>query len=160
MMHHVLTRTLGTMKGVLIENKGLSLSVHYRQVEAAKTDEVKQVVDHVVGGLQAAGDIKVTNGKKVYEVQPAVNWDKGKAIKLLMKKFGRGGRKSKLLPIYIGDDLTDEDGFRIIGRYGNGISTFVGSHRKDTAARYYLESPSEVIEFLTRLLKYAQQDAI
>ena len=72
------------------------------------------------------GKIRITSGKKVYEIRPAVAWDKGKAIKMLMKKYGRRGRKSGLLPIYIGDDLTDEDGFKVIENYGSGISVFVG----------------------------------
>ncbi len=97
--------------------------------------------------------VGATFDEKVYEVRPAVPWDKGKAIKLLMKKYGRGGRKSGLLPIYIGDDFTDEDAFKIIEKYGEGISIFVGEENHDTAARFYLKSPEEVELFLERLLE-------
>lgn len=152
-INQVLSRTLGTIRGVLVEDKGLTLSVHYRLVEEGKTREVKSMFDRIVSGAQALGKIRVTSGKKVLEVRPAVDWDKGKAIKLLMKKYAKGGRESGLLPIYLGDDLTDEDGFRVIEKYGNGISVFVGEARQETTARYFLKSPAEVAEFLVLLLE-------
>jgi trehalose-phosphatase len=86
-----------------------------------------------------------------------VNWDKGKAIKLLMKRYGKGGRRSGLMPIYLGDDLTDEDGFRVIEAYGNGISVLVGNPIFDSAARYFLKSPGEVAIFLETLLGEARE---
>jgi trehalose 6-phosphate phosphatase len=99
----------------------------------------------------------MTDGKKVYEVRPGVDWNKGKAIRLLMKKYGRGGYQSGLMPIFLGDDLTDEDGFQVIEKYGNGLSIFVGEANKDTSARYYLRSPMEVEVFLSRLLESTSQ---
>jgi len=153
-LHYVLSRALKTIKGAWVENKGLSLSVHYRQVERKKAGEVKTIFERMVSGTQAMGKVKVTSGKKVYEVRPAVAWDKGKAIKLLMKKYGKGGRKSRLLPIYLGDDLTDEDGFKVIEDYGNGISVFIrGEETRPSSARYFLNSPTEVTSFLRMLLE-------
>jgi len=156
-MHYVLSRTLGAIKGVLVENKGLSLSVHYRLVEERRAREVERIVKRVVGGAEATGQTKITSGKKVYEVRPAVTWDKGKAVKLLMKRYGKGGRKSELLPIFLGDDLTDEDGFRVIENYGSGISVFVGEEAQHSTARYFLKSPSEVAIFLDMLLEQARK---
>ncbi len=151
-MHQILRRGLGTIRGVLVENKGLTLSVHYRQVDETKAGDLKSELDRVLIGPQATGAVRVTQGKKVYEIRPAVDWDKGKAIKLLMRKYGKGGRESGLLPIYMGDDLTDEEGFRTIERYGNGISVFIGDTGA-SSARYFLKSPAEVTEFLRMLLK-------
>lgn len=156
LMHYVLNRALSTFRGVLVEDKGLSLTVHYRLVERHKTKEVENIVQKVVGGAEANGSVKLTSGKEVWEVRPAVNWDKGKAIKTLMKRYGKGGNRSGLLPIYMGDDLTDEDGFRVIADYGKGISVFVGEPVEYSAARYYLKSPLEVSAFLGRLLELAQ----
>jgi trehalose 6-phosphate phosphatase len=156
-IHQVLTLTLRSIKGVLVENKGLSLSVHYRQVEEEATVDVKKLVERAVSVPAARGIFKVTQGKKVYEVRPAANWDKGKAIRLLMKKFGKGGRQSGLLPIYLGDDLTDEDGFQVIEKYGQGISVHIGEYQNNSLARYYLKSPEEVGQFLSKLLGYAQR---
>lgn len=156
-VHYVLSRTVGRIRGVIIEDKGLSLSVHYRLVEEAKTEEVKNTFQRIAGGAEVLGKIKITSGKKVYEVRPAVAWDKGKAVKLLMKRYGKGGRKSGLLPIYLGDDLTDEDGFKVIENYGNGLSVLVGEQNQHSAARYFLKSPAEVATFLGILLEQAQR---
>jgi len=156
-MHYVLSRALGTIKGVLVENKGLSLSIHYRLAEKRRAREIEGIVKQVVGGAEATGQAKITSGKKVYEVRPAVTWDKGKAIKLLMKKYGKGGRKSGLLPMYLGDDLTDEDGFRVIEAYGIGISVFVGEQNQQSTARYFLKSPAEVATFMGTLLEQARK---
>ena len=76
-----------------------------------------------------------------------------------MKKYGKGGRRSGLLPIYLGDDLTDEDMFRVIDKYGSGISVFVGEDKRDTAARYFLKSPAEVAEFLSMLPEQTQENS-
>ncbi len=155
LMHYVLAQALGAIKGVLVEDKGLTLSVHYRQVPADKSTAVKNIFNRIAQGAATLGKIRITSGKKVYEIRPAVAWDKGKAIKLLMNKYGKGGRKSQLLPIYIGDDLTDEDGFKVIENYGGGISIFVGEANLSSAARYFLRSPEEVNKFLSMLLECA-----
>jgi trehalose-phosphatase len=156
-VHYVLSRTVGRTRGVIVEDKGLSLSVHYRLVEEDKTEEVKNTFQRIAGGAEVLGKVKITSGKKVYEVRPAVAWDKGKAVKLLMKRYGKGGRKSGLLPIYLGDDLTDEDGFKVIENYGNGLSVLVGEQNQHSAARYFLKSPAEVATFLGILLEQAQR---
>jgi len=156
LMHYVLSQALATIKGVFVEDKGLTLSVHYRLDEEHRVKEVEGIVRNVVGGVEAVGKARVTPGKKVYEVRPAVAWDKGKAIKLLMKRYGKGGRNSGLVPVYLGDDRTDEDGFRVIESYGNGISVFVGENSPETSARYFLRSPGEVADFLGRLLEQSR----
>jgi len=157
--HSVLSQALGTIKGVLVENKGLTLSVHYRQVAADKSTEVKSIFDRIAQGAETLGKIRIASGKKVYEIRPALAWDKGKAIKMLMKMYGKGGRKSRLLPVYIGDDMTDEDGFKVIENYENGISIFVGKRDHPSSARYFLQSPAEVAKFLSILLEQAQRDS-
>lgn len=159
LMHHVLSQALGRIKGVLVEDKGLTLSVHYRQVAANKSTEVKNIFDRIAQGAETLGKIKITSGKKVYEIRPALAWDKGKAIKMLMKMYGKGGRKSQLLPVYIGDDVTDEDGFKVIENYENGISVFVGERDHPSSACYFLESPAEVATFLSMLLEQVQRDS-
>jgi len=156
-IRQILTLTLGTIKGVLVEDKGITLSVHYRQADEENAQRIKSLVEHAINGPAAMGIFKVTSGKKVYEVRPVVNWDKGKAIRLLMKRYGKGGRKSGLFPIYLGDDLTDEDGFQIIEKYGNGITVHVGGNGSHSAAQYYLRSPDEVYRFIAKLLEYAQR---
>jgi len=74
-----------------------------------------------------------------------------------MKRYGKGGRKSGLLPVYMGDDQTDEDGFQVIEKYGSGITVHIGETRLDSSARYFLKSPQEVQQFLTMLLEYSER---
>lgn len=151
-IHQVLSNALHTVRGALVEDKGLSLSVHYRLVEEEEVEEAKTVFERILRMPHLSGKVKITSGKKVHEVRPAVDWDKGKAIKLLMKRYGKGGRRSGLLPVYLGDDLTDEDGFGAIERYGDGLTVFVGGESDSTMARYFLRSPDEVERFLSMLL--------
>ena len=151
-IHQVLSNALHTVRGALVEDKGLSLSVHYRLVEEEEVEEAKTVFERILRMPHLSGKVKITSGKKVHEVRPAVDWDKGKAIKLLMKRYGKGGRRSGLLPVYLGDDLTDEDGFGAIERHGDGLTVFVGGESDSTTARYFLRSPDEVERFLSMLL--------
>lgn len=152
-----LNLTLSTIKGVLVEDKGMTLSVHYRQVDEEKASDIKILVERAVSDSSFRGLFRITAGKKVYEVRPAIDWDKGKAINLLIEKYDKGGKNGGLVPIYMGDDLTDEDGFREIEKYGNGITVHVGEVRDDSAARYYLESTSEVQKFLAEMLEHNQR---
>lgn len=150
MLNQALSATFRGIRGVFVEDKGLTLSVHYRSVGHSDEMIVKNAFRKVTDPLHVTGRIKVTQGKKVYEIRPPVDWHKGKAIAWLMAKFrevrGRGGT----LPVYLGDDLTDEDGFKVIER-SNGISIFVGEGSLPSAARYFLKSPEEVAQFLKML---------
>ena len=149
-LSQVLSATLRGFKGVLVEDKGLSLSVHYRSIDDTDERIVKDAFARVTGPLHVAGRIRVTEGKKVYEIRPPVDWDKGKAIAWLIANCKKTRCKSGVLPVYLGDDLTDEDGFKVIER-NNGISIFVGEESYQSLARYFLKSPEEVAEFLKML---------
>ena len=132
---------------MFVEHKGLSLSVHYRLAQVSK-EQIKEAVQRVVDSMPVGGKTLLTEGKKVIEIRPAADWDKGRAVKLLMKRYGKGGRRSGLLPIYLGDDQTDEDAFRAIAAYGRGISVRVGEPDGASAARYFVRSTGEASAFL------------
>ena len=83
-------------------------------------------------------------GKKVYELLPYTDWDKGKAVLWLLENVGL--KHGKVHPIYIGDDRTDEDAFRALGQRGVGI--LVSEEPRPTAASYSLKDPAEVERFL------------
>lgn len=151
-LSQLLIRTLAPIKGVLVENKGITLSVHYRQIEHARKRDMQRAFNQVVNDVRNEGKFKVTPGKKVFELRPDIDWDKGKAISLLLQKFADGRRNGDLVPIYFGDDLTDEDGFEAIGQQGNGVTVHIGNNLRRTNASYYLKSPDEVIEFLKLFL--------
>jgi trehalose-phosphatase len=154
LINQVLNKALAPIKGVHVEDKGLTVSVHYRMVEEGKSEEVRNIFEKVIATARSLGKVRITSGKKVYEVRPAVDWDKGKAIALLIDRYGRTKTKKELLPIFLGDDQTDEDGFKVIESHG-GISILVGEDTAGSAARYYLKSPSEVDEFLSLLIQPA-----
>ena len=149
LLHRVLVQSLTFIKGAFVEDKGLTLSVHYRQVDESRVPEVTNAVESIVSTSRAVGKVKTTTGKKVYEVRPAVDWDKGKAIQLLLDKYSR--KKRRQLVIFLGDDRTDEDGFKVVNRYG-GASIFIGEENTESSASYYLRSPGEVERFLELLL--------
>lgn len=147
----LLNLALAPFRGVLVEDKGITLSVHFRQAEERSVEDIQRTVERSVRTSRFAPFLKITAGKKVLELRPAVAWDKGKAIRLLMKRYGKGGRKSGLVPVYLGDDLTDEDGFRVIAKYGAGLSVVVGEVPRESAAEYYLRSTHEIPFFFGSL---------
>lgn len=150
MLNQALSATLRGIKGAFVEDKGLTVSVHYRLVDDTEEGRVKDTFRKVTDSLHVMGKIKITQGKKVYEIRPPVDWDKGKSIAWLMAKCKEFKGRGKALPIYLGDDLTDEDGFKVIER-NDGISIFVGEESSQSAARYFLKSPEEVTQFLKML---------
>lgn len=143
LISRVLTQATSNVQGVFVEHKGLTLSVHYRLAKDDQEEQVRGIFNTVLAGARSIGKVKTTSGKKVLEVRPPVKWHKGKAVQLILKKYGKGGIKSGTLPIYLGDDLTDEDAFEFLERCG-GISIFVGEETSHTRALYYVKSPAEV----------------
>ena len=140
-----LKERLAGYDGVLVEGKGLTLSVHYRLTPEELRGEVHAGFDAVVAPARAAGRVRVTRGKEVLEVRPNVAWDKGRAIARIAESFPAG-----TLAVFFGDDLTDEDGFAAVHAL-EGISIFVGVARQPTQAQYRLDSPQEVAETLSLL---------
>jgi trehalose 6-phosphate phosphatase len=150
MLNQALSATLRGIRGVFVEDKGLTVSVHYRLVDDAEEGMVKDSFRKITDPLHVTGKIRITQGKKVYEIRPPVNWDKGKAIAWFIAKSREIKDGGEALPIYLGDDLTDEDGFKVIEK-NNGISIFVGENKLQSTARYFLKSPEEVAQFLKML---------
>ncbi len=139
---------LKNIPGILIENKRFSLSVHYRLVADTDLNLILQTLNQV---LADHPNLKRHDGKKVFEIRPQVNWNKGKAVHWLLTKLQLAQNDS--LTIYIGDDTTDEDAFRAIKKEGLGI--LVTSHKQPTAAHYCLRDTTEVKQFLEFLLQEA-----
>lgn len=131
--------------GVIVEDKGQSVALPYR---LAQPEAAKQVVAQflaIVRGWQVKGvALEVLHGKKVVEVHP-VGVNKGKALQFLLLSCDPA-----TLPLYIGDDTTDEHAFRVLQR--RGLTILVADPPRHTAAQYYLRNPDEVGQFLTCLL--------
>lgn len=136
---------LGAIAGVLIEDKRFSVAVHYRNVVADRADEVVAAV-RMVG---QRNNLRITGGRKVVELRPDADWGKGRTIEWILDRID--GREL-LLPIYIGDDLTDEDAFDALRHKGIGIAVRNSeSGDRRSAARFALDDPEAVCRFLTRL---------
>lgn len=140
---------LSDLKGVLIEDKGKTLSVHYRLAEKKYANKAKATIEKIVSPFVKRALIKVTEGKKVIEIRPPVYWDKGRAVVLLLKKLKKSGGRP-MLPVYIGDDKTDEDAFKALRR--KGVTIFVGTGTS-AGARHRMRDARDVHEFLNSLLK-------
>jgi trehalose-phosphatase len=132
------------VKGALVEDKGLSLSLHYRLVDPKREGEVREILEEVTGPHRDR--LRITEGKKVLEVRPNLPWDKGRASLLLLRLLDRGRK----LPVYLGDDRTDEDAFRALNRRG-GVTVLVSEKPVDSSARFFLRNPKEVALFLQKL---------
>ena len=143
---------LSGIEGVIVEDKGLSLSIHYRLVKKSEEKVVAEIFRQITSPWLRDGRIKITSGKKVWEIRPPVDWHKGKAIETIMKEMKTVLGNGQWLTIYLGDDTTDEDAFKIIHR-PQGWSIFVGEENPSSNADYFLNSTSEVTTFLSRLLE-------
>ncbi|MBU4589499.1 MAG: trehalose-phosphatase [Candidatus Omnitrophica bacterium] len=135
-----LKKELRHIKGVIVEDKGCTLSIHFRLVSSRKKGLVKKIFARIVKPYVISKKIRISAGKMVLEVRPGIDWDKGKAVQYLL------GRHKKALPVYLGDDVTDRDAFRAIKR--RGVSIFVGRPKKAIKADYFLKSPREVERFI------------
>lgn len=140
-----LKNKLSGIKGVLIEDKGLTLSVHYRLVEKKDITAVKTIVRESLIMYTIKNKAKIKTGKKVFEITPPVEWDKGKIVLWLLAREQFKGNPNKIIPVYIGDDTTDEDAFRALKN--RGISVVVGK-RSSSSAEYYLNDHRSVLKLL------------
>ncbi|XP_047066146.1 probable trehalose-phosphate phosphatase 8 [Lolium rigidum] len=145
-------RTKGT-PGARVENNKFCLSVHFRCVDEKSWSPLAEQVKVV---LRDYPDLKLTEGRKVLEVRPSIMWDKGKAVEFLLQSLGFDGR-SDVLPVYLGDDRTDEDAFKVLGKSGHGVGILVSKFPRATDASYSLQDPTEVMEFLLRLVNWKRQ---
>ena len=143
---------LDGIEGVIVEDKGLSLSIHYRLVKKSDEKVVAEIFRQITSPWLRDGKIRVTSGKKVWEIRPPVDWHKGKAVETIMKEMKTVLGNGQWLTIYLGDDTTDEDAFKIIHQ-PQGWSIFIGEEKPSSNANYFLNSTSEVMTFLSRLLE-------
>jgi trehalose 6-phosphate phosphatase len=137
-----LTNRLSGIPGALVEDKGLTLSVHDRRVPAEHLDEVRRLVHATLANSRHP--FQLTPGDRIFDIRPRVPWDKGVSVSWIRKQVGH----PDALVIYLGDDATDEDAFAALR---DGITVKVGPN-EETVARYRLDSCHEVRQFLQWLL--------
>lgn len=135
-----LAEALAEIPGAWVQDKVLTASVHYRQVSPDFVPKVLEAVEEVIEPVRDRFVLR--DGKMVWEVRPAVDWHKGYAVHWLMEALSGG--HADPLPVYLGDDHTDEDAFDALPE---GITVYVGD-AADTVARYAVDSPADVTAFL------------
>jgi alpha,alpha-trehalase len=140
-----LRERLAPIPGSLVERKRFSITVHYRRVDEPQIPAVETVVDDL---MAAQPKLKKTYGKKMFELQPNIDWHKGKAVHWLLQALALD--RPDVLPVFIGDDITDEDAFQALREAGIGI--VVSEDERPSAAHYRLHDPAEVERFFARLL--------
>ncbi|MBN2168721.1 MAG: trehalose-phosphatase, partial [Actinobacteria bacterium] len=151
-VEEVVTRKLKAIPGSQVERKRFSVAVHYRNVDDHLVETVKGIASDAAGKYPS---LRITKGKKVYEIQPDIEWDKGKALMWLLSALHLD--RPNVIPFYIGDDITDEDAFNVL--VSKGISIVVGEGERDTKALFSLNNTDEVREFLEELLRLLEGES-
>jgi len=139
-----LNERLRDLPGAIVEDKHYALAAHYRMVDA---DRASEVVDAVADVGAHYPTLRMTSGRKVAELRPNIDWDKGKALFWLLDQIAPGD--DEILPLYAGDDLTDEDALAAIAERGFGV-VVVNYELGDrpTAAHVAAADPEEFCTFL------------
>jgi trehalose 6-phosphate phosphatase len=141
-----LDRALADISGARVERKAFALAVHFRAV--ADADEAR-VAAALRDALDGHPRLKASGGKKVFDVKPRVDWNKGRAVLALLAELGLEG--ADVAPVYVGDDTTDEDAFRALAARGIGVVVRDGSDRR-TAAAFAVDGVEEVERLLLWLV--------
>jgi len=144
---------LDGIDGAIVEPKKASVAAHYRLVAPEERERVGEVVERLLA--ERPDELKVTPGKMVYELQPKLEWDKGRAVLHLLGVLHLD--HDDIVPMYFGDDVTDEHAFEALPDRGIGI--FVGdpddpeNAGRTTAANFVLASVEETEQLLDSLAR-------
>jgi trehalose-phosphatase len=147
-----LHEALADIEGHAVERKRFSIAIHYRRVAVAEIERLQQIVEQVAAHHPG---LRQGHGKKVRRLQPDVDWDKGHAVLWLLERLGLD--RPEILPLYIGDDVTDEDALEALRARGIGIVVRGEDNARPSAARYALADPGDVRRFLELLLALAER---
>lgn len=143
-----LRTALFPVSGVLFEDKGPIFCLHYRGVDKHDRTSVLKAFHELTAAAGKQGVLAVHKGKKALEIRPPVAWNKGSAALWILAQLKRARGPGKILPIYIGDDLTDEDAFSALR--SRGITVVVGK-RKKSHAQFYVKTHREAAKMLSGL---------
>lgn len=136
-----LRKAAGGVSGVTIEDKGVSITLHYRRVSAARRPALHALID----ALALPAGIQRHAGKSIIEFRPQIDWHKGRALRRIMQRLGMPASTV----VYLGDDLTDEDAFRVLR--STGITVHVGPSSATSLARLHAHDPGDAVKFLKAL---------
>ncbi len=139
----IISKNISHIPGVFIEDKKLSFTLHFRMADEKGKKTAKSIFNETISKEFYNMPFKVLKGKQVLELAPRVDWDKGKAALYILRDY-----KNDCIPLYIGDDVTDETAFSALG--DKGITIKVGRSKK-TNAHYYLKSQAEINIFIKKI---------
>lgn len=146
-----LSEAIADIPGSTVENNKYCVSVHFRNCAPESYDAVVKAVE----GVAARHDVlHITRGRKVLEVRPHVDWNKGSALLHLLGMLGVA--TTDVFCLYIGDDRTDEDAFKVLREDGIGAGILVSTRAKPTSGRWTLRDPAQVAAFLNRLVSWGR----
>ncbi len=141
-----LRKALRPLSGVWVENKLLTLTVHFRRGKPRMKDKVLRIVKELLQRQSLVGCLRLTHGKKVLEIRPKTDWDKGKAVEYLLR-LAKKETALRHTSIYIGDDITDYSAFRAVRKRG-GLAVCVGREQSGVPADLFLPSPQRLLSWL------------
>lgn len=145
-----LFKSLHHIEGVYLEDKGYSVSLHYRLVKKAKDVEfIAMTLTSIAKPYLERNALSLSTGKMVYEIRPPVTWNKATTIQWLLTNYFPLNFGEDALLIYLGDDKADIEVFHALK--GKELTIFVGNPSDTSAADYYVNSPEEVTVFLEHL---------
>lgn len=133
----------GNENAIRIKDKIFTLALNYR----CFTGEIGKLKEKFVEIVSKYNDgtLEIIHGAKILEVRPK-GWNKGTAVEMILKKIPNA------MPIYIGDDRTDEDAFNYINSI-DGITII--ANEKEANAKFYLRGQREVLSFLNILSEWS-----
>jgi trehalose-phosphatase len=133
---------IGSVPGVRLEHKGVSLTVHVRAVDSASRDDVLHTAVDVARPWLDSAELKVLDASEAVELLPNIAWNKGDAVRWIVDDVETHAHQ-KAWCIFFGDDVTDEEAFRAVR---DGLTVVVG--QRPSLARLRLNSPADVAAVL------------
>ena len=133
-----LQAVLEPLTGAWIENKELSLSIHYRTLAASRRQEFMAVIENHKGAITEDGQLLISDAKQVVEIRPNLGWTKGSAIQVV-DDYINGDQinkdRNRVRRVYFGDDISDEDAF---AQWQQDLTVLVGEAHRQTHANHRL----------------------
>lgn len=145
------SKIISAINGAFIEDKGLALTLHYRLVDKKDIPRLRDLFHQAMVTYLEKDKIRLKDAKMAFEIRPPVAWDKGKvALWLLARQHFMLKDKINVLPLYIGDDVTDEDAFKALKNKGVTVRVDGGA---GSSAKYFVKDTSEVFRLLEEIEK-------
>lgn len=154
-VERALRAALADVEGHAVERKKFSIAVHYRQVAPDAVGTLRSILDET---LSDHPGLRLGHGKKVFEIRPDIDWSKGEAVRWILQQTHTD--RLRIAPLYVGDDITDEDAFHVLA--GRGLCIAVRhDESRHTAADYTVADTQEVkrlLEMLTAIAARAEAE--